>query len=139
MTRSLRRSLLAVAGLISAACFFAACSSTKQNEAGAIATSGVDAAAIGLETSDLYVGITNNAGRPLEQVRITIHVVGNSPPFTTTISRMETGEKRELSPANFRSNDGTTFSPRLHRAWQVSVSAADIVGKKYEVAKPWKR
>ena len=139
MTLFLRRSLLAVVGLISGASCFPACSTAKPPEAGATATSGVDAAAIGLETSDLYVQITNNAGRPLEQVRITIHVVGNSPPFTTTISRMENGEKRELSPASFRSNDGTTFSPRFHRARQVSVSAADIVGKKYEVAKPWKR
>ena len=92
MTLFLRRSLLAVVGLISAASCFPACSTAKPPEAGATATSGVDAAAIGLETSDLYVQITNNAGRPLERVRITIHVVGNSPPFTTTISRMENGE-----------------------------------------------
>lgn len=138
MTSSLRRSLLAVAGLVSAACLLPACSAAKPPE-GAIATSGVDAAAIAVETSDLYVVITNHVGRPLEQIRIAIQIVGNSPPFTTTIRRMENGEKRELSPSNFRSNDGTTFSPRLHRARQVSVSAADNVGKKYEVARPWKR
>lgn len=131
-----RRSLLAVTGFMSV-CAFAACSAAT--ETGAIATGGVDAAAIAVETSDLYVGIINNAGRPLEQVRVAIQIVGTSPPFTATINRMENGEKRELAPSSFRSNDGTTFSPRLHKARQVSVTAADIVGKKYEFTKPWKR
>ena len=138
MTLPLRRSHLAVAGLICATCCFLACSTGSSPEV-AIATSGTDAAAIGLETSDLYVAITNNAGRPLEQVRITVRVVGTGPPFVASINRMENGERREVSPNSFRSNDGTTFSPRLHRARQVSVSAADIVGKKYEIEKPWKR
>ena len=137
MTVFARRSLLAVTGLLSAVCAFAACSAAT--ETGAIATSGIDTAAIAIETSDLYVGIINNAGRPLEQVRVSIQVVGTSPPFTAIINRMENGEKRELAPASFRANDGTTFSPRLHRPRQVSVTAADIVGKKYELTKPWKR
>ena len=138
MMFSLRRSLLAITGLTAAACCFTACSTTT-SEVGATATSGAGDAAIAVETSDLYVGVINTAGRPIERVRVAIQVVGTSPPFITTISRMESGERRELSPATFRANDGTTFSPRLHRARQVTVSAEDIVGKKYEVTKPWKR
>lgn len=138
MPLSLRRSLLVVAGAI-AVCAFHACSAAEAPEAGATATSGLDAAAILIETSDMSVGITNNAGRPLEEIHVSIRMVGNSPPFTATIRRLENGEKRELPPGAFRSNDGTTFSPRIQRPRQVGVSAADIVGKKYEITKPWKR
>ena len=139
MILAFRRSLLTVACFIPAACVLTACSAAPPPETGPVATTGMDTAAIGVDISDLYVAITNNAGRPLEEVRVAIQIVGSSPPFTTTIRRMENGEKRELAPTSFRSNDGTTFSPRLYRARQVSVSAIDIVGKKYEVAKPWKR
>ena len=139
MTLAFRRSLLAFACFMTAVCVLTACSAAKPPETGAIATSGIDPVPIAVDTSDLFVGITNNAGRPLEEVRIAIQIVGSSPPFQTTIRRMENGEKRELAPSSFRSNDGTTFSPRLHRARQVNVTATDIVGKKYEVSRPWKR
>jgi hypothetical protein len=139
MLLAFRRSLLTVAVLVCSTGVFMACSAAKLPETGPVATSGADAAAIGVETSDLYVRITNNAGRPLEEVRVAIRVVGNAPPFMTTVRRMENGEKRDLSPNSFRSNDGTTFSPRLHRARQVSVNAVDVAGQKYEVAKAWTR
>ena len=50
---------------------------------------------------------------------------------------MENGEKRELSLGQFRSHDGTTFSPRFLKAKQVTVTATDIVGKKHELTKAW--
>ena len=52
---------------------------------------------------------------------------------------MENGEKRDISLGQFRSNDGTTFNPRVLRARQVSLSATDIVGKKHELTKAWPR
>ena len=139
MTLSLRRSVTATAGLITATWLLSACTHTGTPEADALGTSGLEPAAIALDTSNQFVTITNNAGKPLEDVRIAIQPVGVAPPFTATVRRMENGEKRELSPGEFRSNDGTTFSPRIHRARQVTVTATDIVGKKHELTKPWGR
>ena len=138
MTLSFRRLVTATAGLIAASWLLSACSNTTSSEAGALATTGIEPAAIALDTSNSYVTITNNAGRPIEDVRLAIQPIGNSPPFTSTLRRMENGEKREISLAQFRSNDGTTFNPRVLRARQVTASATDIVGKKIELTKPWR-
>ena len=138
MTLSVRRLVPAIAGLIAASWLLSACSNTTSTEAGALATTGIEPAAIALDTSNSYVTITNNAGRPIEDVRLAIQPIGNSPPFTSTLRRMENGEKREISLAQFRSNDGTTFNPRVLRARQVTASATDIVGKKIELTKPWR-
>jgi hypothetical protein len=139
MTLSLRRLLTATAGLIAAGWLLSACSNTTRTEAGALPTTGAEPAAIALDTSSQYVTITNNAGRPIEDVRIAIQPIGSSPPFTSTLRRMENGEKREISFTQFRSNDGTTFNPRVLRARQVTASATDIVGKKLELTKAWPR
>jgi hypothetical protein len=92
---------------------------------------------IALETSSQSITVTNNAGKPIEDVRVAIHPVGSAPPYTSTLRRLENGEKRELSLAQFRSNDGTTFNPRFAKAKQVTVTATDIVGKKHELTKAW--
>ncbi len=81
--------------------------------------------------------VTNNAGKPIEDVLIAIQAVGTTPPFTSTLRRMENAETREISLSQFRSKDGTTFSPRLTKARQVTVTATDIVGKKHEVTRAW--
>jgi hypothetical protein len=138
MTLSLRRSLLATAGLI-AASWLSACSDAAISDAGASGSSGEEPAAIGLETSNLFVEVSNNAGKPLVNIRLAIQPVGNAPPFTATVRRMENGEKREISLGDFRGNDGTNFSPRMFRARQMTVTATDVVGKKYERTVPWKR
>ena len=138
MTLSFRRLVTATAGLIAASWLLSACSNTTSSEAGALATTGIEPAAIALDTSNSYVTITNNAGRPIEDVRLAIQPIGTSPPFTSTLRRMENGEKREISLAQFRSNDGTTFNPRVLRARQVTATATDIVGKKIELTKPWR-
>jgi predicted small secreted protein len=139
MTLSLRRLITATAALIAASWLLSACSNATTSEAGALATSGLEPATIALEASNQYVTITNNAGRPIEEVKIAIQPIGNAPPFTSTLRRMENGEKREISLSQFRSNDGTTFNPRVLRARQVTVTATDIVGKKHELTKPWPR
>jgi predicted small secreted protein len=139
MTLSLRRLITATAALIAASWLLSACSNATTSEAGALATSGVEPATIALEASNQYVTITNNAGRPIEEVKIAIQPIGNAPPFTSMLRRMENGEKREISLNQFRSNDGTTFNPRVLRARQVTVTATDIVGKKHELTKPWPR
>jgi hypothetical protein len=137
MTLSRPRSVTATAGLIAAGWLLSACSSASTPEAGALGTAGIEPSAIALETSNQSVTVTNNAGKPIEDVRIAIQPFGSAPPFTSTLRRMENAEKREISLAQFRSNDGTTFSPRLIKARQVTVTATDIVGKKHEVTRAW--
>jgi len=139
MTLSLLRSVPATAGLIAAGWLFSACANTATSEAGALGTSGAEPSAIAVQTSNQSVIVTNNAGKPIEDVVIAIQPAGTAPPFTSTLRRMENAERREISLAQFRSKDGTTFSPRLTKARQVTVTATDIVGKKHEVTSAWAR
>ena len=92
---------------------------------------------IALETSNQSITVTNNAGKPIEDVRVAIQPVGTAPPFTSMVKRMENGEKREISLSQFRANDGTAFSARFAKARQVTVTATDIVGKKHELTRAW--
>ena len=135
MKLSLSHSL--TASLIAASWLLSACTAVSNPENGALGTSGAEPSVIALETSSQSVTVTNNAGKPIEDVRVAIHPVGSAPPYTSTLRRMENGEKRELSLAQFRSNDGTTFNPRFAKAKQVTVTATDIVGKKHELTKAW--
>jgi hypothetical protein len=135
MKLSLSHSL--TASLIAASWLLSACTAVSNPENGALGTSGAEPSVIALETSSQSVTVTNNAGKPIEDVRVAIHPVGSAPPYTSTLRRLENGEKRELSLAQFRSNDGTTFNPRFAKAKQVTVTATDIVGKKHELTKAW--
>ena len=137
MTLSLLRSVPATAGLLAAGWLLSACANTATSEAGALGTSGAEPSAITLQTSNQSVTVTNNAGKPIEDVLIAIQCVGTTPPFTSTLRRMENAETREISLSQFRSKDGTTFSPRFTKARQVTVTATDIVGKKHEVTRAW--
>jgi len=135
MKLSLSHSL--TASLIVGSWLMSACAAASNPESGALGTTGAEPSAIALETSSQSITVTNNAGKPIEDVRVAIHPVGSAPPYTSTLRRLENGEKRELSLAQFRSNDGTTFNSRFARAKQVSVTATDIVGKKHEMTKAW--
>ena len=138
MTLSRRRSVIATVGLIATSWLFAACSTASPPETQPLGTAGAEPSAIAVETSNQSVIVTNNAGKPIEDVFITIQPVSVAPPFTLTVRRMENGEKRDIALGQFRSNDGTTFSPRLYKARQVSVTATDILGSKHEITKPWR-
>ena len=131
LSHSLTASLLAASWLLSA------CSNSSTLANGASGTANAEPSAIALETSNQSVTVINNAGKPIEDVRVAIQPFGASPPYSFTLRRLENGEKRELSLAQFRSNDGTTFSPRFVKARQVTVTATDIVGKKHELARAW--
>jgi hypothetical protein len=115
-----------------------ACSDTLkvQSEPGAVGSAG-NAPAIAVETSSLFVTVENRAGQPLEDVRIALKPASGTQ-FTTLISRLETGAKRDVALSEFRSSDGMNFSLRLQKPKQVAVTATDVVGKKYEVTVPWK-
>ena len=82
MTLSLRRSVTATAGLIAAGWLLSACSNASTQEPGATGTGGTQDSEIALETSNQSVVITNNAGKPIEDVRIAIQPFGNAPKGT---------------------------------------------------------
>jgi hypothetical protein len=93
-------------------------------------------AAIGVQTTQLFVTIENKAGTPLINITAAILAVGGQP-FTRLISRMENGEKRDISLNDFSGKDGTTFSLRVVRPKTVRVTAEDLANKKYEVEVDW--
>jgi len=94
-------------------------------------------APIGVRTSDLFVTVQNNAGTPLINVTITIMAVSGLP-FTRLVSRMENGEKRDISLSDFSGRDGTPFSLRVVRPKSVRVTGEDLTGNKQEAQVPWK-
>ena len=138
MTLSRRRSVIATAGLFFAGWLLSACSAASPPETQPLGTAGVEPSAIAVETSNQSVTVTNNAGKPIEDVIIAIQPASVGSPFTLTLRRMENGEKRDIALGQFRSSDGTTFSPRLYKARRVTVTATDILGSKHEITKPWK-
>ena len=137
MNVSLSRPVSAVAGLLAASWLLSACSTTSTSESVPLGTSGAVPSVIALETSNQSVTVTNNAGQPIEDVRVAIQPVGTAPPYTSLVRRMENGEKREISLSQFRAKDGTAFSARFAKARQVTVTATDIVGKKHELTRAW--
>ena len=95
-------------------------------------------ALIEVETSSLFMSVVNRSGGALNDVHISIVPVGGATQFVATISRMESGEKRDLSLAEFRGRDGTPFSLRVHKPKTVRVSGTNLDGKAVEVEKPWR-
>lgn len=116
-----------------------ACSDTLtvRSEPGTVGSAGASAAAVAVETSSLFVTVENRAGQPLVDVAVALKPASGTL-FSTSISRLETGAKRDLALSDFRSNDGTGYSLRLQRPKQVLVTARDLAGKKYETTVPWK-
>ena len=76
MTLSLRRSVTAIAALIAAGWILSACSSASTQEPGATGTGGTANSALAVETSNQSITVTNNAGKPIEDVRIAIKPFG---------------------------------------------------------------
>jgi hypothetical protein len=139
MCQLLRRSLVfaGTATFVLGGMLNSACSNTVKPEVGSTATAGSNPATITIETSSLFVTVVNNAGAPIQDVHVAIEPVGSVLKFTSAVTRMENGEKRDISLSQFRSRDGTTFSPRIYKPRQVSVVAKDIVGKTHERTVAW--
>ena len=116
-----------------------ACSDTptRQSETGAVGSSGASPTAIAVTTSPSFLTVENRAGLPLLDVAVTIKTA-NGLSFSKSISRLENGASRDLSLGELRSNDGTVFSPQFQKPKEVVVTATDMVGKKYDMATPWK-
>ena len=137
MTYAPRSALAAVGGILVLGWMVSACSGPA-GETGAVGTSGEGGTAIAIQSSSLYVTVENRAGVPLLDLRVAINPVGGATTFTKMIGRLEAGEKRDLALGEFSGRDGTPFSLRVVRPKNVVVTAADFVGKKYEVTAPWR-
>lgn len=139
MSSLLRRSFLPLAATLAGAAIAAsACSGSGTSDLTAAGTTGSGPATIGIETSSLYLTVSNQSGAPLVDLRVTLQPVGNPMTFSANVQRLENGQKRDIPLGTLRSNDGTTFSPRIYRPKQVTVTAKDIVGKAHERTVPWK-
>jgi hypothetical protein len=123
----------AIAGFVMAAAIGAiACGG------GGTASNAGGAALIEIEISQIFMTVTNRAGRALADVRVSIVPVGGATLFTARLGRMEHGEKRDLSLGQFQGRDGTPFDLRVVKPRAVRVSGTDLDGKTVEVEKPWR-
>lgn len=139
MTHPFRSASLVIAGVVVFGSIVSACSGDSSSEiAGATGTSG-EASFVDLQADSFSVTVANRVGQPLTDVRIAINPYGTATVYTTSLSRLESTEKRDLSLAEFRGRDGTPFSLRIARPKTITVTAVDLLGEKYEMTVPWKR
>ena len=142
MTHAFRRGFVGIAGALVLASILSGCSGRSSGNAGskATGTAGSMPVPIDVQITSLFVTVENRAGQPLLDMDVTIRPVGGAMRFTTTIRRMESGERRDLSLGDFVAADNTTrFSLRIARPKEVAVTAVDLVGQHYEVTVPWNR
>jgi hypothetical protein len=140
MTFPLRSALVVVAAF-SLASVVSACSGVgRESTAEAVGTAGdAKTDAIAVQISSMFLTIENRAGQPLLDIGIAIKPVGGTMPYTSRISRLEPGGRREVPLGNFAGRDGTPFSLRVVRPREVTVTAVDFVGQKHAVTVPWNR
>jgi len=138
MVSAWRRRPFLAASILAAGWVAAACSSARGgSESGAVGSSGATPSAVAIEKTSSYLTIENRAGLPLVDISVAVQTT-NGMSFRTMIGRLETSAKREISYADLRSTDGTTFSPQWQRPARIAVTATDVVGKKYDLTVPWK-
>ncbi len=94
-------------------------------------------APIGVETSQFAVTLENKAGGPLLNLDVAVIAPG-TPPFTHLVSRLEAGDKVDVSLSDFSSRDGTALNLRWAKPRSVKITATDLTDKKYEVEAPWR-
>jgi hypothetical protein len=120
-----RVAFVGVVGLVASSC------------SGGSAEQSAASSSIGVETSQLFVTVENKAGAPL--VNITVAILSTSgQPFSKFVSRMENGEKRDISLGDFSGKDGTPFSLRVVKPKAVKVTAEDVASKKHDAEVSWR-
>jgi len=103
----------------------------------AASTGDLDKIQVQVTAFDLIV--TNTAGRALMDMKVEILPVGRATSYSSTVARMENGEKRNISLNVFSDRDGVPFSLRNVRPTAISVNAHDLEGKTVRIEVPWKR
>lgn len=96
---------------------------------------GAEEGPLDVKVSQLAVTVANRSGRVLTDVRVTIS--SGIMPFSASYGRLDPGQRRDFSLAEFRARDGTQFNLRLHRPRSVRVTATDPDGKTHQVDLPW--
>lgn len=142
MTYPFRRVVVGIVGVLVCGWIVSACSggSSQAGVPGTAGTSGQNEPVfVDLQVSSMFITIENRAAQPLLDVRVAIKPVGRPLLFTTTIPRLESSEKRDLSLSQLRGRDGTAFNLRAIRPEEISVTAVDLGGEKYEMRRPWER
>jgi hypothetical protein len=138
MTFPFRSALVGVAALTLVS-LVTACSGISESTADAVGTAGdAKSDGIAVQTSSMFLAVENRAGQPLLDIGIAIKPVGGTMPYTSRISRLEPGGRREVPLGNFAGRDGTPFSLRVVRPKEVTVTAVDFVGQKHSVTVPWR-
>ena len=136
MTDASRKALAAVLVVLVSGVVVSACSDSA-SEPGAVGTAGSAESAIAIQSSMFFVTVENRADSALLNVQVAIRPAGVA--FETTVARVESGEKRNISLDQFRSADGTRFNLRQVRPKTVTVGAVDMLGKRYDVTAPWQQ
>ena len=142
MNYVVRRAFVAVVGILVFGFVASACSGDGSSQAGApgaVGTSGQPAFIRVEVTPALSITIENRAGRPLLNVNVSIKPVAGTTLYTTTVSRLEPSETRNLLFGHFRGPDGTPLSAVLGfvRPKEITVTAVDRDGAKHEMTVPW--
>lgn len=95
---------------------------------------------IGIDVSSLSVTIENKSGLGLRNVTVVVEPAGlQRTGYRALIGRVGNAQKRDISLSEFRTQDGTPFSPRGVQARAVRVTAEDMNGQMYEAVVPWER
>ena len=89
-----------------------------------------------IDVSPTFVTIENRAGLPLVDISVAIVPYGQQA-FTKVLARIENQERRDVALREFVGLYGSSFSLQAVRPKAVRVRAKDIVGKSYEVERPW--
>ena len=137
MATAFQRIVTSSAAVLVAGFLASSCSSAGSAEPGASGTSGGAPAFVSLMTSSMFVTVENRAGGPLLDIRLAIKPIGGVTEFTKLITRMEAGEKRNISLRDFGGRDGTPFNLRVVKPKEVNVTAVDLMSKKYAMTVPW--
>jgi hypothetical protein len=136
MTHHFRTRFTLISSLVVFAWIASACSGSPES-VGAVGTTGQDAF-VNLELTSFSLSVENTSGQTLSDVVLAITPYGGYTVFTKEISRLNLGEKREMTLAEFRGRDGTPLNLRVVRARDLSVTAVDLSGQKRNLVMPWK-
>ena len=95
-------------------------------------------APVKIETSQMFVTVTNDSGMALNDVTVAIVPMGRTTLYTEFVGRMESADSRKIMLGDFNGRDGTPFSLRVVKPKAVQVKGTDVAGKTHEVEVAWK-